>query len=223
MIFMRTFVSWFIRAWSSILCRIEHKPLTNVPKHGPLILAINHIGSLEVPLFAALLQPRKTIALAKIETWNNKLMGWLFDLWEAIPIRRGEVDLEAIRRCLIVLKAGRMLVVAPEGTRSYNGRLQRGQPGISFITLRSGSPILPIVHWGGENFGTNLRRFKRTNFHIRVGKPFTLEAKGQKVTREIRQEMADEIMYQLAVLMPEEYRGEYQDCDPFPTKYLRFA
>jgi len=223
MIFIRTFVSWFIRAWSSILCRIEHKPLTNVPKHGPLILAINHIGSLEVPLFAALLQPRKTIALAKIETWNNKLMGWLFDLWEAIPIRRGEVDLEAIRRCLIVLKAGRMLVVAPEGTRSYNGRLQRGQPGISFITLRSGSPILPIVHWGGENFGTNLRHIKRTDFHIRVGRPFSLDAKGQKVTREVRQVMADEIMYQLAVLMPEEYRGEYQNCDPPPTKYLRFA
>jgi 1-acyl-sn-glycerol-3-phosphate acyltransferase len=223
MIFIRTFVSWFIRAWSSIVCRIEHQPLTKVPKHGPLILAINHIGSLEVPLFAALLQPRKTIALAKIETWNNKLMGGLFDLWEAIPIRRGEVDLEAIRRCLIVLKAGGMLVVAPEGTRSYNGRLQRGQPGISLITLRSGSPILPIVHWGGENFGTNLRRFKRTNFHIRVGKPFTLEAKGQKVTREIRQEMADEIMYQLAALMPKEYRGEYQDCDPPPTKYLGFA
>lgn len=220
---MRTFVSWFIRAWSSILFRIEHKPLTNVPKHGPLILAINHIGSLEVPLFAALLQPRKTIALAKIETWNNKLMGWLFDLWEAIPIRRGEVDLEAIRRCLIVLKAGSMLVVAPEGTRSYNGRLQRGQPGISFITLRSGSPILPIVHWGGENFGTNLRHIKRTDFHIRVGRPFTLDAKGQKVTREVRQVMADEIMYQLAVLMPEEYRGEYQNCDPPPTKYLRFA
>jgi len=223
MIFMRTFVSWFIRAWSSILCRIEHKPLTNVPKHGPLILAINHIGSLEVPLFAALLQPRKTIALAKIETWNNKLMGWLFDLWEAIPIRRGEVDLEAIRRCLIVLHAGSMLVVAPEGTRSYNGRLQRGQPGISFITLRSGSPILPIVHWGGENFGTNLRHIKRTDFHIRVGRPFSLDAKGQKVTREVRQVMADEIMYQLAVLMPEEYRGEYQNCDPPPTKYLRFA
>ena len=220
---IRTFVSWFIRFWSSIICRIEHKSLTTVPKHGPLILAINHIGSLEVPLFAALLQPRKTIALAKIETWNNKPLGWLFDLWGAIPIRRGEVDLEAIRRCLIELKSGSMLVVAPEGTRSYNGRLQRGQPGISFITLRSGSPILPIVHWGGENFGANLKRFKRTEFHIRVGKAFTLDAKGQKVTREIRQEMADQIMYQLAVLMPEQYRGEYKDCNPPPTKYLRFA
>ena len=220
---LRSFISWFIRVWSSIVCRIEHKSLMTVPKHGPLILAINHIGSLEVPLFAALLQPRKTIALAKIETWNNKPLGWLFDLWGAIPIRRGEVDLEAIRRCLIELKSGSMLVVAPEGTRSYNGRLQRGQPGISFITLRSGSPILPIVHWGGENFGANLKRFKRTEFHIRVGKAFTLDAKGQKVTREIRQEMADQIMYQLAVLMPEQYRGEYKDCNPPPTKYLRFA
>jgi len=223
MIFIRTFVSWFIRAGSGFLCRIERKPLAKVPERGPLILAINHIGSLEVPLFAAFLQPRRTIALAKIETWNNTLMGWLFDLWEAVPIRRGEFDLEAIRRCLIVLKAGSMLVVAPEGTRSYHGRLQRGQPGISLIALRSGSPILPIVHWGGEHFGATLRHFRRTDFRIRVGIPFTLDARGQKVTREIRQEMADEIMYQLAVIMPEEYRGEYQDCDPPPTKYLRFS
>jgi hypothetical protein len=35
--------------------------------------------------------------------------------------------------------------------------------------------------------------------------------------------MVDEIMYQLAALMPEEYRGEYGDCDSPPTKYIRFA
>jgi len=220
---IRNFVSWFIRAWTSILCRIEHAPLAQIPPRGPLILTVNHIGSLEVPLFAAHLQPRTMIALAKIETWDNKFMGWLFDLWNSIPIRRGEADLEALRRCLIVLKTGDMLAVAPEGTRSYNGCLQRGQPGISLIALRSGAPILPIAHWGVESFGTNLKHLKRTDFHIRVGKPFTLDAQGEKVTSETRQEMADEIMYQLAVLMPEDYRGAYKNCNPPPTKYLRFA
>ena len=221
--FVCNIVSWFIRVGTSILCRIEREPLVQVPKEGPLILTVNHINSLEVPLLFAHLQPRRLIGLAKIETWDNKFMGWLFTLWKAIPIRRGEADLDALRRCLTVLQAGDMLGMAPEGTRSYDGCLLRGQPGITLIALHSRAPILPIAHWGGENLKANLRRLKRTDFHIRVGKTFFLDAKDEKVNGEIRQEMVDEIMYQLATLMPEEYRGVYKDCNSPPTKYLRFA
>jgi 1-acyl-sn-glycerol-3-phosphate acyltransferase len=220
---MLTFISWAIRNGSKTLIHIDPIPFEQIPDRGPLIVVVNHIGSIEVPLIAAHLRPRKTIALAKIETWNNKFMGWLFDLWEAIPIRRGEVDLDAIRQCLTVLDSGDILVVAPEGTRSYNGRLKKGQQGISLIGLRSGAPILPIVHWGLENFSANLKHLSRTDFHLRVGKPFRLAADGAKITSQTRQEIADEIMYQLAALMPEEYRGEYKDCNPPPMKYLRFA
>ncbi len=90
------------------------------------------------------------------------------------------------------------------------------------IALHSGAPILPIAHWGGEAFPQNIKRLKRTDFHIRVGKPFTLDAKGEKAIGKVREAMADEIMYQIAALMPAEYRGKYIDCDPPPQKYLRF-
>jgi 1-acyl-sn-glycerol-3-phosphate acyltransferase len=219
---VRWFLNVFIRLGTSILCRIDRATLQQVPRHGPLILAVNHIGSLEVPLMFAHLQPRKLTGLAKTETWDNQFMGWLFDLWEAIPVRRGEADLDAIRRCLIVLKAGQILALAPEGTRSYHGRLLHAQQGISLIALHSGAPILPVVHWGGENFSTNLKHRKRTDFHIRVGKVFHLDPRGEKVTCKVRQAMADEIMYQMAGLMPEEYRGEYADVIKATTKYLRF-
>jgi 1-acyl-sn-glycerol-3-phosphate acyltransferase len=89
--------------------------------------------------------------------------------------------------------------------------------------LRSGAPILPVVHWGVEDFSKNIKHLKRTDFHIRVGKPFILDAKGEKVNSRIRQEMADEIMYQIANLMPEKYRGEYAHPTPLPVKYLRFT
>jgi 1-acyl-sn-glycerol-3-phosphate acyltransferase len=220
---LHSFVSWGIRLGTSIICRIDDAELKQVPLHGPLILAVNHINSLEVPLLFAHLQPRRMIGLAKIETWNNRFMGWLFDLWEAIPIRRGEADLEALRHCLGALSAGDILGVAPEGTRSYNGKLIYGQPGIILIALHSGAPILPVVHWGGEDFSKNIKRLKRTDFHIRVGKPFTLDANGEKVDSKVRQAMVDEIMCQLAFLMPEEYRGQYANCSPLPQKYLRFS
>ncbi len=219
---LQSFVAGVIWAGTRISCRIDAPNLRQVPQHGPLILAVNHINSLEVPLLLANLSPRRMIGLAKIETWNNKFMGWLFDLYESIPIRRGEADLEAIHRCLASLSAGDILAVAPEGTRSYDGKLLSGQPGIVVIALHSGAPILPIAHWGGEAFPQNIKHLKRTNFHIRIGKPFTLDAKGEKAIGKVREAMADEIMYQIAALMPAEYRGKYINCDPPPQKYLHF-
>jgi len=220
---LHSFVAWAIRVGTGIVCRIEEAELGQVPMCGPLILAVNHINSLEVPLLHSHLQPRRLIGLAKIETWDSKFMGWLFNLWEAIPIRRGEADLEALRRCLISLEAEDILAVAPEGTRSYDGKLLNGQPGIVLIALHSGAPILPVAHWGGENFPKNIKRLKRTDFHIRVGKTFSLDAKGEQVNGKVRQAMVDEIMYQIAILMPEEYRGQYANRTPPSHKYLRFS
>lgn len=219
---IRSFLNWLIRFGSSILCRLDKDALKKVPRRGPLILAPNHINSLEVPLMFAFLNKNNLFGLAKIETWDNKFMAWLFDLWEAIPIRRGEADMDAFRRSLDVLKAGNILAVSPEGTRSRHGRLLRGEPGIALLALRSGAPVLPVAHWGGENFSANLKHLKRTDFHLRVGKPFHLDPGGDKVTGEVRQAMADEIMYQIAALMPEPYRGEYSDMSRATTKYLKF-
>lgn len=168
-------------------------------------------------------QPRRVISLAKIETWDNKFIGWLFDVWGSIPIRRGEVDLWALRKCLHCLSAGDILGVAPKGTRSQDGKLLCGRPGDCFDRIAFRAPIMPVVHWGVENFPENVKLLKRTDFHIRVGKPFTLDAKGEKVNGKVRQEMVDEIMYQIANLMPEEYRGKYADCTSPPVKYLCFA
>ena len=221
--FLRWSVLFLVEGITAVLCRIEKDELDKIPANGPMILAMNHIGSLEVPLLRSHIQPRRVISLAKIETWDNKLMGWLFDVWESISIRRGEVDLGALRRCLNCLSAGDILGVAPEGTRSHDGKLLCGRPGIVLIGLHSGAPILPVVHWGIEDFHKNIKHLKRTNFHIRVGKPFTLDAKGEKVNGRIRQEMADEIMYQIASLMPKEYRGKYAHSTLPPMKYLRFT
>jgi 1-acyl-sn-glycerol-3-phosphate acyltransferase len=224
---MNSIYRWFlnnvIRLGTDFLCRIDKADISKIPSHGPLILVTNHINSLEVPLLFVHLQPRRMIGLAKIETWNNKFMGWLFDLWDAIPIHRGTLDLEAFRACLGTLEAGDILAIAPEGTRSYDGKLQCGQPGAALIALHSEAPILPIAHWGGELFGSNLKKLRRTDFHFKVGKPFYLDAHGEKVNGKVRQGMVDEIMSQIALLMPVEYRGNYIDCDLAPQNYLRFA
>ena len=222
MTFTYRVVTSALKGLTRLLCRVDDAQLARVPERGPLIIVANHINFLEAPLIYTHLQPRPVTGFAKAETWNNPVLGALFDLGGAIPLRRGEADMTALRQALKALEAGRILAVTPEGTRSGHGRLQPGRPGVVLLALRSGAPLLPVVYYGGELFWRNLPRLRRTDFHIVVGQPFYLDAGGVKVIRQVRQQMTDEIMYQIAALLPPAYRGVYSDLAAATETYLRF-
>lgn len=204
------------------ICQVDDAELARVPAHGPLILVGNHVNFLEAPILITHLQPRPVIALVKDTTWKNPLFGPLFSLWKAIPIRRGEVDMTAFREALRILKAGQILAIAPEGTRSGNGVLQKGQSGIVPLAIKSGAPILPVAYYGGERFWQNMKGFSRTPFTIRVGQPFTLKVTSTLPSKDEREQMTAEIMYQLATLLPPAYRGYYADMENASKKFLKF-
>jgi 1-acyl-sn-glycerol-3-phosphate acyltransferase len=211
-----------IKGLARLLCRVHEDQLASVPERGPLILVINHINFLDAPVLYTHLQPRPLAGFAKVETWDHPALRLLADLWGAIPLHRGEADMAALRQGLQALDDGRILGVAPEGTRSGDGHLQRGSPGIVLLALRSGAALLPIGCSGAEHFWSNLKRLRRTDFSISVGQPFYLEAGGKKVNREVRQQMTDEIMYQVAALLPPANRGVYSDPAGATQAYLRF-
>lgn len=203
-------VSSIVKFGTSILCRIDAPDLDKLPLKGPLIVYANHAGQIEVAVLFGHLQPRHITGWAKVEAWDNAFLSWLFNLWGLIPVRRGEADTFALREAIAALDEGFIFGIAPEGTRNITGRLKRAHPGAVMLAIHSGAPLLPLAHWGGENFLKNLARFKRTDFHIRVGDPICLNVDGVRMTREIRQQIADEMMFRLAELLPPAYRGEYE-------------
>jgi 1-acyl-sn-glycerol-3-phosphate acyltransferase len=211
-----------LKGITTLLCRVDGEQLKRVPTQGPLIVVTNHINFLDAPVIYPRLQPRPITGFAKIETWDSAFLGWLFDVWGIIPIRRGEADMTAIKKGLAALKDGHILAIAPEGTRSNDGLLLRGKPGIAIMALLSGAPILPLVHYGHENYRKELPRLRRSQLHAVVGCRFWLDDCGEKVTSQVRQKMTDEIMYQMAALLPPEYRGAYTDLSQASEHYLRF-
>jgi 1-acyl-sn-glycerol-3-phosphate acyltransferase len=90
-----TVVSTTIKGLTRILCRIDASQLNQVPQQGPLLLVANHINFLDAPVVYTQLQPRPVTGFVKAETWENPVMGLLFNVWGGIPIRRGEPDLAA--------------------------------------------------------------------------------------------------------------------------------
>lgn len=206
-----------------MLCQIDAKEMVKIPQNGPLIAYTNHTGMVEAPILYTYLQPRqKVTALAKIETWDNFFLNWIFTLWDIIPLHRGEADMVAMKKALFAIDQGYILGIMPEGTRSRSGKLIRAQSGVAILAMHSHAPLQPVAHWGGENFGQNVKKLKRSTFKVRVGPLFHIDDHGQRVDKNIRQKMADEMMYQIAKMLPEEYRGEYSDLENATTDYLRF-
>ena len=220
--FQHKLVCDLLKTGTNLLCRVDEAAFDKIPQNGPLIAYANHIGSLEVPLGFAHLQPRPITAMAKTESWDDPILRWLFDLWGIIPLERGKADIKAMRVSIKKIQAGYIFGMTPEGTRSGDGKLLRAHPGVVPIALHSKSPLQPIAHWGAENFSANIKKLRRTDFHIRVGESFYLDSRGERVTRDVRQKMVDEMMYQLAKLLPEAYRGYYADIENATEKYLRF-
>jgi 1-acyl-sn-glycerol-3-phosphate acyltransferase len=214
-------ISQIVKIGTSILCRIDAPDLHKVPMRGPLIAYSNHTGQIEVAVLFGHLQPRPITGWAKMEAWDNAFLHWLFNLWGLIPVRRGEADTTALRKAVAALDDGFIFGIAPEGTRNITGRLKRAHPGAVLLAVRSGAPLLPICHWGGENFLHNLAHLRRTEFHIRVGSPVCLNVDGVRMTREVRQQIVDEMMFRLAELLPPEYRGEYEKVTEVKYTYTQ--
>ncbi|HEY9122151.1 MAG TPA: lysophospholipid acyltransferase family protein [Brevefilum sp.] len=189
--------------------KIDDAELSKVPKEGPIIAAANHVNFLDAPVLITHLYPRKTTGLVKKETWEKPLLAFLFNLWEGIPIDRDIADFAAFKQAKQALKDKKILAVAPEGTRSEDGQLTRGKPGISILASQTEAPIVPIAYWGHENFIRNIKRLKRTPMTIRVGKPFRLNFSGKTKSKELMQDAADAVMLEIKKLLPEKYHGVY--------------
>jgi 1-acyl-sn-glycerol-3-phosphate acyltransferase len=187
-----------------------------------MIIAINHTNFLEIPMLVALSYPVALTGLVKDETWKNPLIGFLMDVYDAIPINRDGSYLHTFRQVQKIMSERQVFIaVAPEGTRSANGILAEGKAGIVQLALLTGVPILPVAHFGGEKIWENIRRFRRTPFHFRVGRPFRFKCEGRP-DKKAKQAMVDELMGQLAALLPEEMRGFYATQVLKENEYLEF-
>lgn len=223
MALVRWLSALIVRVLCRILFRIHVVGLEHVPLEGALIIASNHVNFFDAPiLFTAF--PRRVIPLVKQETWDHPFLGTIMRAWSGIPVRRGELYLDAFRQSIAVLRQEKALGIAMEGTRSHHGRLQRGRPGVVALTAHAPNVrIVPVAVNGLEKLYPNLRRFRRTWITVVFGRGFSICVTERRMSQELRQEIADEIMAQIASLMPEEYRGVYAGRDAALAPHLSFV
>ena len=214
------FANMVLRFLMTLLLDYEVEGLENIPEEGPLIAVQNHMISIDTVIGAAFVH-RQIMGMSKVENYSNPIVAFFFKLYGTFPVRRGEVDRQALRTSLRILKEEKVLMAAPEGTRSRTSSLQKGKDGLSYIAVKSGAPIIPLAIWGQEVFWQQLRRLRRTKVTVAFGKPFLLDPGEGKLTREDLTQMTHEMMYRIAALLPAKYRGYYSDLSEATEKYVR--
>lgn len=177
--------------------------LENVPPGG-CIIASNHMSNWDPPAIAFALGERQMRALGKQELFELPLLGRLARFLGGIPVRRGEIDREALAECKQALQNGEPLILLPEGTRSRTGSMNEAKSGVIFLAYLGRVPIVPAAISGTERMGWPGRR--RT-VRLCFGPPIELPA--GKLSAAAREEALQELMGTIAAMLPPVYRGAY--------------
>jgi len=219
----RRFLRFLIRYIGfTLLAKLNRvEGVENVPSQGPALLMINHIAFID-PLVVMHVLPRNIVPLAKMEVYDYPIIGIFPKLWGVIPVRREEVDRRAIQQALEVLKAGEIVLVAPEGTRSP--QLQQGKEGVAYLSTRSGVPIVPVAIDGTPGFPALrfTRTWKQPGAMVRFGRPFRYREEFKHAGGSELRLLTDEAMYALAALLPPERRGIYGDLSQATEKTMEW-
>jgi 1-acyl-sn-glycerol-3-phosphate acyltransferase len=210
--FKRRFLRLLIRSIAfTLLIKLDSvEGLENIPKDGAAILFINHVAFVD-PIIAIHVTPRNIVPLAKVEVYEYPLIGIFPKLWGVIPVHREDFDRRAIQKAVEVLRAGEIILVAPEGTR--RSALSQAKEGVAYIAIKSGAPVIPMAIRGSVGFPAfrTASRWQGSGARVKIGKPFRFRNHAVRASHQELRQMTDECMYILAALLPEPLRGIYKD------------
>jgi len=199
-----------VRILLILLTRWRVRGKENIPGQGPLLIIANHLNLADPPILSASLN-RKLVFMAKEELFRSPFSGYFIRGFGAFPVRRGQLDREALRQADQALAQGRALVMFPEGMRSQGSQLRRAFPGAARIAQHSGAPVLPVGITGTEKIKGATWLLRRPQIMVNIGRPFYLPPVGSKLTKSELAELTNYIMGQIAELLPPEYRGHYAE------------
>ena len=194
-----------------VISRVNIVGQENLPKTGPVIFTINHLGLLD-PLLGYVAAGRTDVTgwVANKHT-KNPVISYFVNSLGGIWIDRENVDMQALRKAIQALKDGRLFGLAPEGTRSPTAALIPAKEGASYLALSTGAPVVPGAITGTEKVPKSWLRLTRPRIGICIGKPFHLNQDKSRDREQVMAQATDEIMCRIAALLPQNYRGAYAD------------
>jgi 1-acyl-sn-glycerol-3-phosphate acyltransferase len=180
-----------------------------VPLEGPVILASNHASYIDPPLVGAGVR-RQINFLARDNIFHVPILAAILRSWEVVPVDRDGGTGRGLKLILNRLENGGAIILFPEGTRSRHGELNPARSGIGLTVIKSSAPVVPARVFGTHRaFGPHMILPRPRRIIVKYGRPLYFEemraeaaSRSKQRVKEIYQQIADEIMAQIARLEP---------------------
>jgi 1-acyl-sn-glycerol-3-phosphate acyltransferase len=170
-----------------------------VPKRGGLLVAANHASYFDIPLLGCGMV-RRAWYLGRSDLFVPGVKGILQWLgW--IPLKLGRLDRKAFERAISLIKAGKVVVIFPEGSRSQDGQLRHAKAGLGMIVAQTGCPVVPAYLKG--TFDVLPTGAKRPRFHrvsVSFGPPLSFPREGNTESKTFYREVSRVVMERIAAL-----------------------
>jgi 1-acyl-sn-glycerol-3-phosphate acyltransferase len=151
--------------------RIELRGSEFLPdKSTGFILAANHTSYLDPPVLGGRIR-RQLGFMAKEKLFKIPVLGTMITWLGSLPIA-GDSDFKSMRVVIRALKAGKAVVIFPEGTRSAGEEFLDPQPGVAFLAHAAHVPIVPCYIEGtAKAWPRGRKAFRPVKIRVIVGKP----------------------------------------------------
>jgi 1-acyl-sn-glycerol-3-phosphate acyltransferase len=190
-----------IRAIAGLLfgLRVFRQPRRRLAEE--YIFACNHRSNADPPIVGATLD-REVHFMAKENLFRSKPLSRIITHYNAIPTRRDIFDRNAFERAEGVLRGGGSLLIFPEGTRIRGADLGKAKPGVGYLALQTGAPVVPVYVEGTQSLKACL--FRRSRLIVVHGRPIRLHSSETAApTPENCREFGSMIMAAIAALRDE--------------------
>ncbi|HEX6873869.1 MAG TPA: lysophospholipid acyltransferase family protein [Micromonosporaceae bacterium] len=211
--FWRRLAVVLVKPVMTVMTRRSWTGMSHLPATGPVIVVANHMSHADPLVLAHYLYDagRWPAFLAKASVFEVPVVGWILRACDQTPVSRGTVDaVKALDAAVAAIKAGKAVVIYPEGTTTKEPDLwpMRGKTGAARLWLTTGAPVVPIAMWGPERLfdpRTKKARLRpRTPVTVVAGPPLDLSAwAGAAPTTATLNQITDHIMLTLRDMLAE--------------------
>ena len=200
-------VKWLYNNLTHVTVENEHL----MPKEGPVIITLNHLSRLDFPALIRLERYNDIYCVAADKYRNFPIFGKFINDSDMIWIDRTKADFTAMKRIMTELKNGKIIALAPEGTRSKTQALLQGKEGVTLIASKTHVPLVSLSIIGTEKWNDEIKHFRKPRITIRLGPVYHLPAIDPDNREESLRKATDEVMCRIAANLPDHYHGFYKD------------
>ncbi len=171
----------------------------NLRFDGPAIIASNHVSFLDPP-FVGQAFDEPLYFFARKTLFDHPIAGKVLREWQTIPIDRDKPDTASLKATIRLLKSGKKVLMFPEGTRSPDGQLQKGEAGVGLFLAKTGAPVLPVRIFGSyEAYPRGAKFLRPSSITLVVGQKYQPDLSASH-GRDLYQAVADEDMHRISGL-----------------------